>query len=240
MASEIFVNLMLEVKIVMLQQKTLDFLADLRENNTREWFELNRKRYEAAKKDVEQGVNLLLSGVANFDESLQGLEAKSVMFRIFKDVRFSKDKSPYKTNMGAWMAGGGKNSISAGYYLHIEACDKSFLAGGSYMPPANVLKAIREAIDYDQEGLLEILNAKSFVKNFGKLGGETLKTTPKGYDKDHPAIDLLRHKSFVVSHPITDKELVAPGFVNAAIKVFETMQPLTIFLNRAIAEAKPE
>jgi uncharacterized protein (TIGR02453 family) len=224
----------------MIQQKTLDFLAGLRENNDRVWFDANRKQYEAAKKDVEQAVGQLLLGCAAFDTSLQGLEAKSMMFRIFKDVRFSKDKSPYKTNLGAWMNGGGKNSMNAGYYLHIEAGDRSFLAGGSYMPPANVLKSIREAIDYDHEGLLEVLKEKEFVKNFGELGGETLKTSPKGYEKDHPAIDLLKHKSFVVSHKVSDKELVRPDFAAKAALIYKSMYPLTVFLNRAIAEATPE
>jgi uncharacterized protein (TIGR02453 family) len=224
----------------MLQQKTLDFLAGLRENNTREWFEENRKRYEAAKKDIEQGVTQLISGVASFDPNIVGLEAKSVMFRIFKDVRFSKDKSPYKTNLGAWMAGGGKNSMFAGYYLHVEPGDRSFLAGGSYMPPSNILKSIREAIDYDHEGLREILAEKQFKSYFGVLEGEVLKTTPKGYEKDHPAIDLLRHKSLVVSHKVSDKELTSAGFADKAITILKTLNPLTVFLNRAIAEAKPE
>jgi uncharacterized protein (TIGR02453 family) len=223
----------------MVEQKTLDFLVGLRENNERDWFEANRKQYEAAKKNVEQVVNKLLADLVSIDGSLQGLEAKSVMFRIFKDVRFSKDKSPYKTNMGAWMAGGGKNTMNAGFYLHVEPDGKSFLAGGSYMPPANVLKAIREAIDYDHEGLRDILKGKNFVKYFGKLEGETVKTAPKGYDKDHPAIDLLRHKSLVVSHKVSDKELTAANFVDHALEIYREIQPLNVFLNRAIAEAKP-
>lgn len=223
----------------MLQQKSLDFLSQLRDHNDREWFDTNRKWYETTKKDVEQLVNQLLGGLSEIDGSLIGLEAKSVMFRIFKDVRFSKDKSPYKTNLGAWMAGGGKNSMNAGFYLHIEPGGKSFLAGGSYMPPANVLKAIREAIDDDHEGLREILGKPSFVKAWGQLEGETLRSAPKGYDKDHPAIDLLRHKSLVVSHKISDDELVSPKFVNNALLVYKEMQPLLVFLNRAIAEAKP-
>lgn len=224
----------------MIAQNTLDFLADLHQNNNRDWFEANRKRYEAAKKDVEAMVNQLLPKVAEFDASLRGLEAKAVMFRIFKDVRFSKDKAPYKTNMGAWMAGGGKNTTNAGYYLHVEPGGKSFLAGGSYMPPANILKSIRDAIDYDHEGLREILAAPAFVKLFGKLEGETLRTAPKGYDKDHPAIDLLRHKSLVVSHKIDDKALTSPSFVEKTVGIYKEMYPLLTFLNRAIAEAKPE
>lgn len=224
----------------MLQQKSLDFLAELGTHNDREWFEANRKWYEATKKDIEQLVNKLLASMVAIDGSLQGLEAKSVMFRIFKDVRFSKDKSPYKTNLGAWMAGGGKNSLQAGFYLHIEPNGKSFLAGGSYMPPANVLKAIREAIDYDHEGLRDILSKPSFAKVFGQLEGETVRTAPKGYDKTHPAIDLLRHKSLVVSHKIDDKELISPNFVQKALSVYQELAPLNVFLNRAIAEAKPE
>ena len=224
----------------MLQQKSLDFLSELRGHNDREWFDANRKWYESTKKDVEQLVNQLISGLAEIDKNLQGLEAKSAMFRIFKDVRFSKDKSPYKTNLGAWMAGGGKNSMQAGFYLHVEPGGNSFLAGGSYMPPANVLKAIRDAIDYDHEGLRDILAEPAFVKTFGKLEGETLRTAPKGYDKDHPAIDLLRHKSLVVSHKISDQELISANFVKRALGVYREMFPLIEFLNRAIAEAQPE
>jgi uncharacterized protein (TIGR02453 family) len=223
----------------MLQQKTLDFLVGLRSNNDREWFEANRKQYEAAKKDVEGLVNKLLAGMVAIDPTLQGLEAKNVMFRIFKDVRFSKDKSPYKTNMGAWMAGGGKDSFNAGFYIHIEPDGKSFIAGGSYQPPANVLKAIREAIDYDHEGLRDILKAPQFVKLFGQLEGETLSTAPKGYAKDHPAIDLLKHKSLVVSHKLSDKDLVAANLVQKVLDSYREVQPLNSFLNRAIAEAKP-
>jgi uncharacterized protein (TIGR02453 family) len=224
----------------MLQQKTLDFLSGLALNNHRDWFEANRKEYEASKRDVEGLVGQLLPRMAEFDGSLRGIEAKASLFRIFKDVRFSKDKSPYKTNMGAWMAGGGKHSASAGYYLHVEPGDKSFLAGGSYMPPANILKSIREAIDYDHEGLMQILEDKNFVRLFGKLEGETVRTSPKGYDKNHPAIDLLRHKSLVATKKISDQELTSASFAEHAIMVFREVLPLNEFLNRAIREAKPE
>jgi uncharacterized protein (TIGR02453 family) len=136
---------------LMVKKTTLEFLSDLTDNNQREWFEANKKRYEAAKKDVAALVGELISGITSFDGNLAGLEAKDTLFRIFRDVRFSHDKSPYKNNMGAWMARGGRKSLFAGYYLHIEAGDKSFLAGGSYMPEAPVLKAIREAVDYQPE-----------------------------------------------------------------------------------------
>ncbi|MFN8396347.1 MAG: DUF2461 domain-containing protein [Bacteroidia bacterium] len=223
----------------MLQQKTLDFLAGLRENNNREWFEENRKQYEAAKKDVEALVNKVLLGLADIDPAMAGLEAKGALFRIFRDVRFAKDKSPYKTNMGAWMASGGKNTMNAGYYLHVEPGNKSFLAGGSYMPPANVLQSIREAVDYDHEGLREIITAPAFTKWYKQLDGEALRTVPKGYAKDHPAIDLLKFKSFVASHPLTDKDLTSAGLVDKLLDGYRAMYPLNVFLNRAIAEAKP-
>jgi uncharacterized protein (TIGR02453 family) len=220
----------------MVKKTTLEFLSDLTDNNQREWFEANKKRYEAAKKDVAALVGELISGITSFDGNLAGLEAKDTLFRIFRDVRFSHDKSPYKNNMGAWMARGGRKSLFAGYYLHIEAGDKSFLAGGSYMPEAPVLKAIREAVDYQPEDFKALLEAPGFVKYFAGLEGEKLKTIPKGYPKDHVAAELLKHKSFVVSHKLSDKDLIAPGFVEQALLIYKEMVPLTQFLNRSIAE----
>jgi uncharacterized protein (TIGR02453 family) len=222
----------------MLQQNTLDFLASLRENNHKEWFDANRKAYEAAKDDMTKLVAQLLNGITLFDARLAGVEAKKALFRIFRDVRFGHDKRPYKHNMGAWLTDGGKDSMNAGYYLHVEPGGNSFVAGGSYMPSAPILKSIREAIDYDHEGIQEILNAKNFVKAFGSLGGETVKTAPKGYAKDHPAIELLKHKSFVVSKNFTDAELTSPDFVKNALAAYKEMYPLAVFLNRAIAEAE--
>lgn len=221
----------------MITTATLAFLSDLAANNERTWFESNKKRFEAAKKEVAATVTDLIAGLAVHDGDIAGLEAKDCVFRIFRDVRFSHDKAPYKTNMGAWMARGGRKSVFAGYYFHVEAGGNSFLAGGCYQPEAPVLKAIREDIDYQPENLRAIIEAPEFKKLFGGLEGEVLRSAPKGYEKDHPAIDLLKHKSFVVSRKFSDAELLSPDFVKEAIRTYAAMMPLTQLLNRAIQSA---
>lgn len=218
----------------MITSATLDFLTELAAHNERTWFEANKKRYEAAKKEVAATVDALIAGMTAHDANLAGLEGKQSLFRIFRDVRFGHDKSPYKTNMGAWMAQGGRKSIFAGYYLHIEPGGKSFLAGGSYMPEAPVLKAIRDDIDYQPEVFQAIVEAPQFKAYFGKLEGETLRTAPKGYAKDHPGIEFLKHKSFVVTRHLSDADVRAPGFIQEAVATYAAMVPLTAFLNRAI------
>lgn len=218
----------------MIHASTLEFLSDLSGNNNREWFEANKKRYEASKKDVTAFVNELISGIITLDGNLAGLEAKDCMFRIFRDVRFSANKAPYKSNMGAWMARGGRKSLFAGYYLHLEPGGKSFLAGGSYMPAGPVLESIREAVDFQADEFLEIVQDADFLKMFGQLDGEKLKTAPKGFAKDHPMIEFLRHKSFTVSRSISDAEVLSPEFLETALETYAHMTVLNRFLNLAI------
>lgn len=222
----------------MIKESTLAFLQELGGNNTREWFEANRKRFEAAKKDIAANVDELIAGITAFDGSLAGLESKDAVFRIFRDVRFSTDKSPYKTNLGAWMARGGRKSPYAGYYFHIEPGNKSFIAAGSWQPPADVLKAIRDGIDYQPEDFRDLVNAKAFKETFSGLEGEKLRSAPKGYEKDHPALEFLKHKSFIVSRNYTDKEVSAPDFLEKALSAFGAGAPLVQFLNRAIGAAE--
>ncbi len=212
-------------------QETLDFLSDLSKNNNREWFDKNRKRYEAAKKNVEAFVQELLPGMTAFEPTLAGLTAKDCTFRIFRDVRFSKDKSPFKTNMGAYVSRGGKKSPMAGYYLHIQP-GGAFIAGGIYGPPSDVLNNIRQEIDYNAEEFKALLNDKTFKKLFGELAGEKLKTAPKNYPKDHPEIELLKHKSYLMVHEVKDKEVVSKDFGKTVLSTFEAMLPLNNFLNR--------
>lgn len=215
----------------MIEQATLDFLSDLTENNNRDWFDANRKNYEAAKKNVEAFVGELLEGMIAFEPALAGINAKNCTFRIFRDVRFSKDKTPYKTNMGAYISKGGKSSPMAGYYLHIQP-GGAFIAGGIYAPPADVLKNIRQEIDYNTAEFKDILNDKTFKKLFGELEGEKLKTTPKNYAKDHPEIEFLKHKSFLMVHQVSDKQVTAKDFAKTVTSTFEAMLPLNNFLNR--------
>lgn len=216
----------------MVKPDTLQFLRELTENNNRPWFEDNKKRYEAAKNDVEALVGEVLVGCSVFEPTLAELKAKQCVFRIYRDVRFSKNKDPYKNNMGAWFNKGGKKAPFAGYYLHIQP-GSSFLAGGLYMPESKILKNIRQEIDYNADEFKAILNNPKFKKVFGGLDDHKLKTTPKGYDKENPEIELLRHTSFVVSHKVSDEELLDTKFAQKAVEVFKTLHPFNTFLNRS-------
>lgn len=215
-------------------ETTLKFLKQLTKNNKKEWFDENRKTYEAAKAEFEALIKSVLDKTTVYDPALAGLEAKKCMFRINKDIRFSKDKSPYKTNMGASMNPGGKKSPVPGYYLHVEP-GKSFLAGGCWQPMPDVLAAIRQEIDYNGKDFRKILAAKDFKNYFGSLSEEDkLKTAPKGYDKEHPDLDLLQHKSFIVVHDLTDAQVLDKNFPTYAAKVFKAMLPMNSFLRNTM------
>lgn len=213
---------------------TFEFLRDLKSNNNREWFTENKKRYEAAKEEFELFVDALIAKIATFDPSISHHKAKNCVFRIYRDVRFSKDKSPYKTHFGAHITAAPTKSeihTRAGYYLHLEP-GASMLAGGAYLPEAGWLKKIRQEIDYNGAEFRSILNGKDFRKFFGEIEGEKLKTTPKGYEAGHPEIELLKHKSFLAAHRPGDSEVLAAGFLEHCGKVFKALHPFDEFLNR--------
>lgn len=217
----------------MLEASTLDFLKELKENNNRDWFTAHKKEYQKAKSNMDEFVAELLKGIATFDPAIAELEPKHCVFRIYRDVRFSKDKSPYKTNMGGYMCKGGKKSPYGGYYLHIEP-GGCFLAGGMYMPPNDILAKVRQEVDYNTDEFKSILNNKSFAKTFGELQGEKLKTAPKNYDKDHPEIELLKHKSFIVMHAVADKKVTGKDFLEYCVETFKELKPFLDFLNRSL------
>ena len=215
---------------------TLSFLKDLKKHNNRDWFEANRERYDAAKSDVAQAVNVFIAGLTKKEAGIAGLTAKECVFRIFRDVRFSKNKNPYKTNMGAYISPGGKKSNLAGYYLHIEP-GESFLAGGMWMPEGEALRKIRQEIDYNGNDLKKILNGKKFKDTFGGLDpAYKLKTTPKNYPKDHPEIELLKHTSFICWASFDDKTVLSKDFVKTAVKTAELLVPFNRFLNVAVSD----
>jgi uncharacterized protein (TIGR02453 family) len=215
-------------------EATFKFLKQLAKNNSKEWFDINRKTYESCKAEFEVVVKSIIDKSSLFDKGLTGLEAKKCLFRINRDIRFSKDKSPYKLNMGASMNPGGKKEMGAGYYLHIEP-GKNFLAGGCYMPAPEVLAAIRQEIDYNAKDFKKILNAKDFKTYFKDLSEEEkLKTAPKGYPKDHPDLSLLQHKHFIVVHNIKDEQIMDKNFPAYAAKVFKAMYPLNTFLRNCM------
>lgn len=215
-----------------IQKPTLDFIKQLTKNNNRDWILKNRPAYLSAKENFENFVQETIEQVVKFDPIIKGLEAKNCIFRINRDVRFSNDKSPYKTNFGAFIVKGGKKNGDkyAGYYIHIEP-GKSFIAGGAYVPPAPWLSAIREKIDEEPERFIKIISNKDFIKVFGKLEGETLKKAPKGYPSDHPHIEYLKFKSFLAMNYVKDETVLSGNYCDYVLKVFKTMKPLNDFLN---------
>lgn len=219
----------------MLQATTIKFLEELQKNNNKPWFEDNRKLYEAAKLDLQNTVAGLIPAIAKFDESIGRLEVKDCTFRINRDIRFSKDKTPYKTNLAAYFSKSGKKANAAGYYFHCEP-GKSYAAGGFYSPMPAELGKIRQEIDYAFEEWKKIINHKNFQQCFpgGINGIETLVRPPKGYDENNPAVTFLKMKHFIVSKPFSDTELQSKNLEKNVAKVFETMKPMIDFLNKAV------
>lgn len=214
--------------------ETLKFLTDLDQNNNRDWFLANRKRYDAAKKNVEDFVEALIAAIAKFEPAVANLKPKECTFRINRDVRFSANKAPYKNNMGAYISKNGKKSSGPGYYIHIQP-GNMFLAAGCWMPEAADLKKIRDAIDYDYEAFEKIVLAKEVKKMFGQLSeDDKLKTAPKGYPKDHPGLEYLKNKSFILYHKIDTKEASKPGFDATVAAGFKAALPMCNFLGQAL------
>lgn len=222
----------------MIQQSTLQFLKNLKKNNRKEWFDANRTRYEDAKKDFENLGEALIKKLCSIDETVAHLRPKDCMFRINRDVRFSKDKSPYKTNLGIYISKGGKKGVQAGYYFHLEP-GGSFVAGGLWMPLAPELKKVRQEIDYNWDEFRKIVHNKKFRNVYSDLDRSpeyALSRPPKGYEEENPAIEFLKLKSLIVSAKIDDSELSSPRLVNKITSYFETMKPMIDFINRAIEE----
>jgi len=215
----------------MLQQSTLQFIEKLGKNNNKVWFDKNRDAYQAAKADFEVFVGNMLEKAAKQDPVFGEQKAKDCIFRIFRDVRFSKDKSPYKAHFGAYFNKGGRKAHGAGYYIHIEP-GKSFVGGGLWMPEGPVLKGVRQEIDYNFPEFKKIIGNAKFKKLFKEIEGEKLKTLPQGYTADNPAIEYLKMKSFTVGAQVTDKEVTAKSFVTQCSNIFSAMNPFVNFLNR--------
>jgi uncharacterized protein (TIGR02453 family) len=215
-------------------KKTFQFLKAIKSHNSKEWFDKNKEQYLEAKAEHEHYIEGIIKGIHKFDKKIAAdLKAKDCVFRIYKDVRFSKDKTPYKTNFGASINPGGKKSLVAGYYIHIEP-GGSFLAGGVYMPEPDMLNAIRQEIDYNSDAFLKILKSASFKKYFKGLDEEgKLKTAPKGFDKDHPHLEILKNKNFVVSHYLSDKQLEDKSSTSVILAGFKAMQPFLGYLREA-------
>ena len=213
-----------------IENSTLMFLKDLNQNNNRDWFAENKDRYLSANNNVADFVENLIDEIGKFDEKILKTDAKKALFRIYRDVRFSKDKSPYKTNFGAGLGMGKGNKIS-GYYLHIEP-GKSFLAGGVYQPGTSVLKEIRKEISMNSAEFLKIIQEDNFRNNFRGLSVENkLQRVPNGFEKDDPMAEFLKLKNFIVVHPVADDALMKEDAAKNFAKILKSIKPLNDFLS---------
>lgn len=213
-------------------KELLQYLSDLEQNNNREWYHASKPRYERARTTylalAQQVIDLL-----QFDDPrLSGLEAKDAMFRIFRDIRFSKDKTPYKTHFGAYMARGGRKSREAGYYLHIGS-GEMFLAAGVHSPAKEDLHAIRQEILYRPEAFGAILETR-LAQGYSTYEQDKLVNGPVGFPKDSPHIEYLKYKHYLLSHPLSEQELDAENAAHVIADRFRELVPFTEFLNTAL------
>jgi len=214
----------------------LKFLKDLKKNNNKPWFDAHRKEYEAAKKDFEQMIQAVIDRHGKTDKTISHLKAKDCLFRINRDIRFSKDKTPYKTNMGAYINRGGKKSLYGGYYFHCEP-GQSFVGGGLWMPMPNELNKVRQEIDYNLAEFKKIIGSKKFksvYKDVSRDAEYTLSRVPKGYEADNPAAEYLKLKSFVAIAKVPDADLNSKEIVKKITTAFEALQPMLAFINHSI------
>ncbi len=220
----------------MLQTPTLNYIKKLAKNNNKPWFEEHRELFNNAKADFENLVTDVIAKFGKTDTDIAPLLAKNCVFRQYRDVRFSKDKTPYKSHMGASFDKGGKKSGLAGYYLHLDPGNKSFIGGGIWMPEAPQLKKIRQEIDYNWDEFNGIIQHKDFKKIYGDVaqGEYKLSREPKGYEKDNPAIEYLKLKSVVAMHNIGDDDLTSKGATDKIAKAFAALMPLVNFINRSL------
>jgi uncharacterized protein (TIGR02453 family) len=221
----------------MLQQATINFLKDLKKNNNKAWFDKNRQVYEAAKADFAGFIQKVIDQHSQKDPSIKNLVAKDCLFRINRDVRFSKDKSPYKSNFGASInKSGRKAEHSAGYYFQVQP-DRNFAGGGIWMPEPIELKKIRQEIDYNFADFKKIIGAKKFKTVYGDLDRSTeflLSRVPKGYEADNPAAAYLKLKSFVAISFLSNADLTSKDLEKKTVAAFEALRPLISFINHSL------
>jgi len=211
----------------------ITFLENLSANNNREWFEKHKSSYEIARNNFYSIITALHKEISVFDEGVRMLNPKDCIFRIYRDMRFSKDKTPYKTNFGAYMNLFGKKVNNAGYYFHLEP-GNCFLCGGIYMPQAPVLKLVRSEIYYNFDEFKKIISEKKFREFFGDVSGDRLQKIPAGYPRDFAGANYLLLKDFLALHQYNPLQLGEKELVPYVINVFKAMKPLNDFLNKAL------
>ncbi len=216
----------------MLNKQYFDFLNELSVNNDKIWFAKNKTRFDSLKLDFEKIVSEFINTIGKFDHEIGNLSPKDCVFRIYKDVRFSKDKSPYKTNFGGFFVAGGKKSGMAGYYIHIEP-GECFIGGGIYMPPPPILKKLREEIKNNYSDFMQVISAKEFKINFKEISGSKTTLMPKGFDKNFEGAEYLKYKDFTVIKPVSDDFFLNKDAFKKIVDIFKSMKPFNDFLNKS-------
>jgi uncharacterized protein (TIGR02453 family) len=220
----------------MIKSSTLKFLKDLKKNNNKPWFEKNKSVYLDAKEDADRFVGQLIERLGKIDPDIAPLQSKDCTYRIYRDVRFSSDKTPYKVHMGAYLNKGGKKTPTAGYYFHLQPGGKSMAGGGLWMPMPPELNKVRQEIDYNVNEWTKIVGSRPFKQHYpdGLDQDEILSRPPKGYDAGNPAIEYIKLKSFVVTRPIPDETLTSRSLLKEVTNAFGAMKEFVAFLNRAL------
>lgn len=219
-------------------QKVQEFLIQLADNNNKQWFEANKAQYQDARNQFLAFTEILINEIRSFDPTVPHHSASKCVFRIYRDVRFSHDKRPYKTNFGAFVSRGKKTDGYAGYYFHIEP-GQSFMGGGVYCPPAANLKAIRSEIYESPQEFIDITSTENFKKHYPELYSEgKLKTAPKGFPKEWEYIDLLRYKHYVVAEKISDDDLRSPDLIERTVEAMRALFDFNSYLNECIDRHK--
>lgn len=216
---------------ITLSPSNFDFLKLLKKNNNREWFTKNKDRFIKEQDEMIAFADALLEKT-NKHDVIETPSGKKSLYRIYRDIRFSKDKTPYKTN---W-AGGFQRATKkrrGGYYFHIEP-GNTIIAGGFFSPNPKDLKRIRDEFSYDPAPIRKIIGNKNFINTFGALEGEQVKTAPKGFNADDPAIDLLRYKQFLLIRRFSDKEVLSPDFLKKADETFKAMRPFFDYMSEVL------
>jgi len=219
-----------------IEPETLQFLVNLTKNNHREWFQNNKNEYVKIRRNFEEFSGVLLDNLKSFDKTLQNLDVKQCLFRIYRDVRFSPNKEPYKTHFGVYFAqNGGKNSHYAGYYFHLDP-EESFFGGGIYMPLPEYLKAIRKEIYYQIDEFKTIIDAPAFRNYYDGIEEiEKLKKPPADFPKDFPEIELLKNKHFFSSHYFNPQDACKEGFIDFVTQGLKAAKPLVDFINYTVS-----
>ena len=214
--------------------KIFYFLNQLKDNNNREWFQKNKPEYDQIRKDFIDFISQLIEKISEFDKEIIYLSPLKCIFRINRDVRFAKDKSPYKINLGGFISKGGRNAGNPGYYFHVEP-GNSFLSGGIFMPRPDALKALREEIYYNADKFKKIINDDLFIKYFKEIQGRKLVRAPRGFSPEFPDIDFLKYKDFYVTYPISDQKVSSDDIIDFATEIYKAMLPLNQYIFQAVS-----